>query len=1011
MRAALSLVPPAILLAATIASAQPFSSFRRTDVAGVNTPRAIAAADITGDGWQDIVLGSTNPPAITLLQNAGIEAGDDGKPFKGPFTTPVTGGPFDLAIGDLNRDGKLDVAVANADADAITLLFGTGNGAFAAPVNLPFAGNPRGIAIGDFNRDAVPDIVATKFTAATVEVLYGAGDGTFPRRLALQSPRGTTGAQGVVAGDFDHDGWGDFAVASTSGSIRVYKMFATGAVVIDLTAAAVGWNVIAAADLDRDGSQDLAVASTGSSIVQVLYNRASGWTASAQIPVAASPRGIDIRDLNRDGRSEMVVAGRAASLATVITRADNGSFSTSDFASGSGARDAALADFDNDGRIDIATANEFGGGASAIYNTTQFPRAGFAFDAVEAPLIFDNSALGVADFDHNGRLDLVRQDFVEFDDGTLSRRLEQSGFAGTVADFNNDGHPDVVHRAEQGGLKAFFGNGARGFTDGPTTAAGFPGRLVQADFNRDGRADLAVGQLSGFQTTAAIEVWLGRGDGTFTRSSRTEVAWHHFDVGDVDRDGVTDLLVSSDTGVAVWLEDGRGSVKETKVFGDGKPWFGFALGDLNEDGRLDLAVVEGGLLFGQFIDPLSRFTIARGNGDGTFEAGESFETADPDEFKLLSGALLLGDLTGDGHLDVFTSAGDLFEGRGFMQLGERQRFMATRGNSPAVIADVNGDGLLDVAGYSRNDSEFPAVTMMNTTRSTNRPPVGLDLSGTFVWPYDRTWWDTDENEIDTLPNVINDPDMHALRHTWRLADGTVLSTHKTLFPSMLLPGTYQVTLTIDDYRGASISDTFTLDVPPFKETVLLPANSFGEFHGAWQRVEDPTASWGARMWHPDAGAPKLTTPLASPTDYFDLGFVADPTQEYKLWIRMKADRDHWSNDSVFVQFTGAKDAAGNPVYQIGTTSALAVNLEECSGCGESGWGWEDDGWGAVNLNGVTLRFPEGGVQTIRIQTREDGVSIDQIVLSSGKYKTTRPGTARNDTVKLDPAGPEVSPRR
>jgi hypothetical protein len=88
-----------------------------------------------------------------------------------------------------------------------------------------------------------------------------------------------------------------------------------------------------------------------------------------------------------------------------------------------------------------------------------------------------------------------------------------------------------------------------------------------------------------------------------------------------------------------------------------------------------------------------------------------------------------------------------------------------------------------------------------------------------------------------------------------------------------------------------------------------------------------------------------------------------------------------------------------------------VNLEECSGCGESGWGWEDDGWGAVNRNGVTLRFPEGGVQTIRIQTREDGVSIDQIVLSSEKYKTTRPGTAKNDTVKLGQIGPEVSPRR
>jgi hypothetical protein len=61
---------------------------------------------------------------------------------------------------------------------------------------------------------------------------------------------------------------------------------------------------------------------------------------------------------------------------------------------------------------------------------------------------------------------------------------------------------------------------------------------------------------------------------------------------------------------------------------------------------------------------------------------------------------------------------------------------------------------------------------------------------------------------------------------------------------------------------------------------------------------------------------------------------------------------------------------------------LAVNLEECANCGTSGWGWEHDGWGAVNRNGVILRFPEGGQQWIRIQTREDGVSVDQIVLSA-----------------------------
>jgi len=98
-----------------------------------------------------------------------------------------------------------------------------------------------------------------------------------------------------------------------------------------------------------------------------------------------------------------------------------------------------------------------------------------------------------------------------------------------------------------------------------------------------------------------------------------------------------------------------------------------------------------------------------------------------------------------------------------------------------------------------------------------------------------------------------------------------------------------------------------------------------------------------------------------------------------------------------VQFSGSTDAAGNPAYRQGTTSGLAINLEECSGCGESGWGWEDDGWGSVDKNGVTLRFPDGGFHEIFIQQREDGVSIDQIVLSAETYLSARPGSAKNDS--------------
>ena len=92
----------------------------------------------------------------------------------------------------------------------------------------------------------------------------------------------------------------------------------------------------------------------------------------------------------------------------------------------------------------------------------------------------------------------------------------------------------------------------------------------------------------------------------------------------------------------------------------------------------------------------------------------------------------------------------------------------------------------------------------------------------------------------------------------------------------------------------------------------------------------------------------------------------------------------------------------------GTTSGLAVNLEECSGCGVSAWGWEDDGWGAVDRNGVRLRFPAGGRQDILIQVREDGVSIDQVVLSAEKYLTARPGAAKNDHTLL-PRTYQVNP--
>ena len=205
-------------------------------------------------------------------------------------------------------------------------------------------------------------------------------------------------------------------------------------------------------------------------------------------------------------------------------------------------------------------------------------------------------------------------------------------------------------------------------------------------------------------------------------------------------------------------------------------------------------------------------------------------------------------------------------------------------------------------------------------------------------------------------------------------------------------------MTATDGRGGTASDSVDITILPTREIVLWAAN--GIYSGNWSEVDDAAAAGGSRGHDLNRGAPKAAAPSANPASFMQLQFIADPTQTYKLWVRLKADGNSWGNDSVWVQFSGSADAAGNAAYRIGTSSGLPVNLEECSGCGISGWGWEDDGWGAVDRNGVLLRFPEGGYQNLVIQTREDGVSIDQVVLSSEKYRTTRPGAARNDNTIL-----------
>jgi hypothetical protein len=119
--------------------------------------------------------------------------------------------------------------------------------------------------------------------------------------------------------------------------------------------------------------------------------------------------------------------------------------------------------------------------------------------------------------------------------------------------------------------------------------------------------------------------------------------------------------------------------------------------------------------------------------------------------------------------------------------------------------------------------------------------------------------------------------------------------------------------------------------------------------GLWRLVDDGSAASGRRAVHPDSGAAKLTSPLATPANYLELTFDAAAGRAYRLWIRGRADRDYYGNDSVFVQFSGTVNASGTPMYRIGSTSATSGVIEACSACGLRGWGWADNLYGGTGF--------------------------------------------------------------
>jgi regulation of enolase protein 1 (concanavalin A-like superfamily) len=151
------------------------------------------------------------------------------------------------------------------------------------------------------------------------------------------------------------------------------------------------------------------------------------------------------------------------------------------------------------------------------------------------------------------------------------------------------------------------------------------------------------------------------------------------------------------------------------------------------------------------------------------------------------------------------------------------------------------------------------------------------------------------------------------------------------------------------------------------------------------------------LWNPDKGKSKITPALAAPVNYFEATFTAMAGVPYHLWIRMRAQANSLSNDSVSAQFSDAVDAFGSPHYRIGEAAGAEVVQQDGASGSISGWGWADNGFGNF---GPDIYFATTGTHTIRVQQRTDGAIVDQIVLSPDFYTRTPPGSLKNDATVL-----------
>ena len=182
---------------------------------------AIIAVDVNGDGHLDLAVVGNGNVSILLNNGSGGFAAPIASPAGSTQAFAPNGNPLNLATGDLNGDGKLDVVVSTAFYDSSTfawqvgVLLGNGNGTFQPVTFLATADTPEGLAVMDFNGDGKADLVVTHYNAS-LTYFQGNGNGTFAAEVPFSGP---AAPMTVAVADINKDGAPDIVVGGSYGGV------------------------------------------------------------------------------------------------------------------------------------------------------------------------------------------------------------------------------------------------------------------------------------------------------------------------------------------------------------------------------------------------------------------------------------------------------------------------------------------------------------------------------------------------------------------------------------------------------------------------------------------------------------------------------------------------------------------------------------------------------------------------------------------------------------------------